>query len=228
MSKRKMKNSSVTNLPSSIKKTGWEFHGLRGKVKEHYMIVYDIKGNAGADVKEIRMRAVFKFDKKGNRTECEYSEASGALLKKYIAQYDGKCNQIEGAWYNADGTLSRKDIFGYDSRGNQIEKAKYSADGVLLNRTTYKYDANGMQIEEVLCNIDDSFKMKGVNKYDTSGKLIETEYFNEDGSTNSKINFMNDIKESSEKDEMGNTIEEARYDEKGTLTRINISSYTYY
>ena len=113
-----MKKSPTDNAISTTKKTDWELQGLKGKVKEHAVIVYDIKNKAGKNIKEIAVKAVFKYDKKGNRTEGAYSDADGVLMKKYIARYDGKCNQIEGAWYNADGSLYRKDVFKYD--GNQI------------------------------------------------------------------------------------------------------------
>lgn len=223
-----MKKSPVANMRSSTKKTGWELEGLKGKVKEHAMTLYDIRNKAGKDVKEISIKAVFKYNKKGNRTEGAYFDADGVLMKKYIARYDGRCNQTEGAWYNADGSLFRKDVFKYNGNDNKIERANYNADEVLLNRTIYKFDANGKPTEGILCNMDGSLKVKGVYKYDASGKLLEIEHYKADGSANSKISFMNDIKKNREKDEMGNTIEEARYDQKGNLTKISTSSYTYY
>ena len=97
-----------------------------------------------------------------------------------------------------------------------------------MNRTIYKYDANGKQIEGIRHNSDGAVSMEEVNKYNASGTLIEIEHYCTDGSLSSKINFIDDIKKSRKKDEMGNTIEEARFDEKGNLTRISTSAYTYY
>ena len=91
--------AGVTGQAATKKRTGWQEHGLKGKVKTRAISNYEIK--------------------------IVFGESRQVLSSKSIYKYDATGNMIELAYYNADGSLSGKTIYKYDAAGNKIEAAEY-------------------------------------------------------------------------------------------------------
>ncbi len=169
---------------------------------------------------------IYKYDDKGNRTErLTYYGAHGTLSSKYSYKYDnnGKLIEVEvstdiGAW---------SEIFKYDDKGNNLERGCYNSNGTLTEKRTYKYDDNGNLIEETQYIKKSIFADKGKSDYtsksifkydDNSNRIEETFYVANDLTSKSICKY----------DDNGNRVEEAKYNDKGIMTGIITSSYTYY
>ncbi len=201
-------------------------YGSNGDLKSKTISKYDAKGNEieSAAYKadgalDYKLTIINKYDTKGNRIEEATYDAEG-FLTKTIYKYDARGNQIEQADYVAGGSLSSKIIDKYDDKDNQIEGAVYYKGEALQSKFTCKYDAKGNQIEVAGYKEDGVSDGKSISKYDSKGNKIEEAQYKADGTSGGKSTYKYDDK--------GNKIEWATYDEEGKLSKIRISSYTYY
>ncbi len=138
---------------------------------------------------------------------------------KNVYKYDEKDRMID---VETDHAVSK-----HDDKGNQTEEALYNAKGDLLQKFIYKYDDRGRLIEELYYSpeemisetvaIRDEIYTQRFYRYNEKDNMVERDKCYSHGCLFEKSIFKYDDK--------GNVIEEARYDEKGTLTSIDVSSY---
>jgi hypothetical protein len=122
---------------SKVKKTGWEEHGFKGKMKSRTTTSYLIVNKFGEITKgEILYSYAYKYDDKGNCIECCSYNSDGSLRYKEIYKYDDKGNQIESCSYNSDGSLSSKQIYKYDDKGNWVKEIIYKGEAEIADKIT--------------------------------------------------------------------------------------------
>jgi hypothetical protein len=157
----------------------------------------------GADGKQVEMNeykpggilnltVTYKFDKKGFRSEADYSWAENRNIGQitdntdyyyeiiqndiftkvmYKNDYRGFC--VEENYLKADSSLSFKITSKYDFRGNKLENAYFHRSGRLSWMTKYKYDKNDNLVESrVFKSNRTAVLSKYKYKFDAAGNWV--------------------------------------------------------
>lgn len=176
---------------SLIEKSGkWE-EGARGVSA---IVKYDAQGDFVERTTYIRGRAsskaVFTYDREGNRTEeirqVDQTDANKTVRKRSTYKYDKDGNRIEELLYNAEGELLQKTTCSYDSKGNlkETESSGKILSGV--SRCSIKCGDRGEELERT-CRYSASNNMLKITseyEFDSTGnwiKRIATTSHNIDG-----------------------------------------------
>jgi len=224
----------------NIKKTDWEYDGLKGKVKSVTEISYEEIDASGKITKGKKRTNVYKYDENGNIIEssCYFYRN---LYSQFIYKYDEKGNLIKKNTYEFDGILHNEFIYKYDDNGNQIQESNYKANVNLDWRYNYKiiyeYDDTGNITKAIRYEFNDKLgyveiyeykqlkkKIVEINRYQSNGRLASKQVFyynnkgiltqenlyNPDGSLFSEVNYKYDDRE--------NLIKKIRYKSDGSIS----------
>ena len=214
-----------------------------GKILTNTSITkYDAKGfkiemdkyNSDGD---LTTKTIFNYDEKGNMIEEASCEAANleafsiglysSYLYRNLFTYNDKGHLIKDE--SRDDCEELATYYKYDDNGTLLESACYRIHYAYLTfsrtdnleyKTIYKYDDKGNQIEWAEYKADGALRAKHTFSYDENGNKVESSDYNESGAFGKKHIYKYDVK--------GNRSEDSTYNKNAVLTRIIISTYTYY
>lgn len=67
-------------------------------------------------------KVVYRYDKKGQKTEEASYDDKQMLLWRYVYRYDDRGNQLERDSFDAQGTLISRESCRYDTANHMVEK----------------------------------------------------------------------------------------------------------
>lgn len=119
----------------------------------------------GSDVKKVA--PVKKEIKKAAPLE----KGEEGFKGKVVYRYDKKGQKTEEASYDDKQKLLWRYVYRYDNRGNQLERDSFDAQGTLISRESCRYDtANHMVEKTITVKNQTAYQVKW--KYDDKGKVL--------------------------------------------------------
>lgn len=175
------------------------------------------------------LRAEYKYDFQGEKTEYSVYDKEGNLTYTGVVGPDGKERTKTAVWngittlfeYDGDGNLLKKTDctedssivdwteYAYDREGNRIEILSYRADGSVSSQTCF--NAVGVVTGIIYYDGDGSIIQRYETVCDDQGREITLFSYNRDGSVAYRVE--------SEYDEGGNLVKSTRYDGEGVYVR---------
>lgn len=108
---------------------------------------------------------------------------------KVVYRYDKKGQKTEEASYDDKQMLLWRYVYRYDNRGNQLERDSFDAQGTLISRESCRYDtANHMVEKTIIVKNQTAYQVKW--EYDDKGKVAKKEEFFTEHITPEKINSL--------------------------------------
>lgn len=147
----------------------------RQKLKGKVASVTELEYNATGD--SLKLKAVTKYNEKGNMSEFFTYSPDGAVLSKTTFAYDDSDKITEELRYKGDGTLNVKTTYKYDERGNKIEEYNYDATGTMFMKVLNKYDGKGNRLVKDSHNMFGALFLKCNSKYDEHGNEISAKEY---------------------------------------------------
>lgn len=137
----------------------------------------------GSDVKKVA--PVKKEIKKAAPLE----KGEEGFKGKVVYRYDKKGQKTEEASYDDKQMLLWRYVYRYDNRGNQLERDSFDAQGTLISRESCRYDtANHMVEKTITVKNQTAYQVKW--EYDDKGKVAKKEEFFTEHITPEKINSL--------------------------------------
>ena len=139
-------------------------------------------------------KVLYRYDKKGQKTEETSYDDKGALLWRYVYRYDTKGNQIERDSFDPQGTLIGREICRYD-QNNRMTERSISMKNQLAYQGKWEYDDKGKVLkkeefftehiapEKINSLVEDELRIKGVlwkkfvYSYDNKGNRTEVNIY---------------------------------------------------
>ncbi len=147
----------------------------RQKLKGNITTVTETEYNAAGD--SMKLKAVSKFNEKGNMKEFVTYSPTGAILSRTTFSYNDSDKLVEELRYKADGTLNVKTTCRYDEKGNIIEEYNYDFNGTLFMKVLSKYDGKGNRIVKDSYNSFGALFLKCNSKFDEYGNEITSKEY---------------------------------------------------
>lgn len=137
----------------------------------------------GSDVKKVA--PVKKEIKKAAPLE----KGEEGFKGKVVYRYDKKGQKTEEASYDDKQMLLWRYVYRYDNRGNQLERDSFDAQGTPISRESCRYDtANHMVEKTIIVKNQTAYQVKW--EYDDKGKVAKKEEFFTEHITPEKINSL--------------------------------------
>jgi hypothetical protein len=121
----------------------------------------------------------FKIDDNGHKTASLWYGRGGTLLEnKLYYKYDNKGNQTECSTADKNGKIYGTDYFTYNESGKLVELKKFM-EQKQIQHSTYKYDNTGNISEFAEYYANGNVSSKGVyrNAYDQNSNLVQYMFF---------------------------------------------------
>lgn len=192
--------------------TPWYLTVLKGKVKTHETVSYNLQEKFGVLQKSISRKSLTTYNDNGIKLKEVFYSADNSFLYENIYKYDDKGNLIESV-----EPTSYIRLFKYDDKNKLIEEASYKRDGSLVNKYIYKYDDKNNLIEMSEYNSVGSLERKAFYTYDDKGYIMESADYWGNGKPVITINYKNDDK--------GNPLEKIAYYPNSSLFKKYIYKY---
>ena len=98
---------------------------------------------------------------------------------KVVYRYDKKGQKTEESSFDSKGTLLWRYVYRYNNKGHLLEKDNFDTQANLISRESYRYDTNEKVLEKTI-TMNNQTAYKCVWQYDDKGKVLEKEeYFTE-------------------------------------------------
>ena len=98
---------------------------------------------------------------------------------KVVYRYDKKGQKTEESSFDSKGTLLWRYVYRYNNKGHLLEKDNFDTQANLISRESYRYDTNEKVLEKTI-TMNNQTAYKCVWQYDDKGKVVEKEeYFTE-------------------------------------------------
>ena len=98
---------------------------------------------------------------------------------KVVYRYDKKGQKTEESSFDSKGTLLWRYVYRYNNKWHLLEKDNFDTQANLISRESYRYDTNEKVLEKTI-TMNNQTVYKCVWQYDDKGKVVEKEeYFTE-------------------------------------------------
>lgn len=163
----------------------------RQKLKGNVLSVTENEYNATGD--SLALKAVTKYNDKGNMSEFFTYSPTGAILSRTTFSYNDSDKITEELRYKADGSLNVKTTYKYDDRGNKIEEYNYDASGTMFMKVQAKFDGKGNRLVKDSYNMFGALFLKCNSKFDEHGNEISAREYDSHKSLQFATTFDYDV-----------------------------------
>jgi hypothetical protein len=116
------------------------------------------------------------FDKFGQLTKKEISDASGKLMMSETKSYDLQGNILQNVNFDATDKVTIQTDYAYDAKGNLL-KDKTLRNNILFAETNNEYDSAGKITKKIRLNGKGKIDYYFTYEYDSKGNISKENYF---------------------------------------------------
>ncbi len=177
---------------------------------ESGLIIQETKYTPDGQVEDASKR---EYDRAGNVTLLEVTDADGSLLEKRTFEYDSfgrltieyvhyadESADRKVSTFDENGHLIKRELFDEDNdletvevfeyRGeNLTREAEFNSDGVLLKERLLKYSEKGLIVKETIFDNEDGHSLRKVFSYDKDNWLEEVTTFDQEEKALERVTY---------------------------------------